>query len=110
MPKKYKITGYCHILTVNGTNMTKLTEKLFEDFEKSYNQKVRQETKRFKKYAHELIIKSDKTSLDIFWIADESIDNTDDLLPPKEIAKEIKDNLKSAMDYVDKLIESLGKK
>lgn len=100
-------------LRTNIPNIRKgnqLTEKLFLDFEKCYSQKIRQKTERFRKYTYDEIIKREKTSLDIFWINDESLDNMEDLPPPKEIAKEIKNNLESALNSINELINSIDKK
>jgi len=84
-----------------------------EDFIKCYNPKnrhERKETEQFKPYPYEELIKRDKVSLDIFWLKDESLEDTENLPPPDVIAQEIADNLESALDSVNELIVSLGKK
>jgi len=84
-----------------------------EDFIKCFNPKNRHERKeseRFKAYSYDELIKRDKVSLDIFWLKDESLEDIENLPPPDVIAQEIADNLESALDSVNELIVSLGKK
>jgi len=84
-----------------------------EDFIKCFNPENRQERKeseRFKAYSYDELIKRDKVSLDIFWLKDESLEDIENLPPPDVIAQEIADNLESALDSVNELIVSLGKK
>jgi type I restriction enzyme M protein len=84
-----------------------------DDFVKCYNVKNKQnrkETEQFHAYSYDDLIKRDKTSLDIFWLKDESLEDTDNLPPPEIIAQEIADNLETALDSINELIVSLGKK
>ncbi|MDE2590886.1 MAG: SAM-dependent DNA methyltransferase, partial [Patescibacteria group bacterium] len=64
----------------------------------------------FKAFSYDELIKRDKNSLDIFWLKDESLEDTENLPPPEIIAQEIADNLQSALDSVNELIVGLGKK
>ncbi|HEX2557243.1 MAG TPA: hypothetical protein VHK86_02880 [Nitrososphaera sp.] len=43
-------------------------------------------------------MKHDKVSLDIFWIKDESLEDSENLPPPDVIAKEIVENLEAALE------------
>jgi len=84
-----------------------------DDFVKCYNTKNRldrKESERFKAFTYDELIKRDKISLDIFWLKDESMEDTENLPPPEIIAQEIADNLESALDSIKELIVSLGKK
>jgi len=84
-----------------------------DDFVKCYNVKNRldrKETERFKAFSFDDLIKRDKVSLDIFWLKDESLEDIENLPPPEEIAEDIADNLESALESVNELIVSLGKK
>jgi len=90
-----------------------LTRADLDDFVKCYNTKnilKRKETEQFHAYSYEDLIKRDKLSLDIFWLKDDSLEDIENLPPPDEIAQEIADNLESALDSVNELIISLGKK
>lgn len=84
-----------------------------DDFVKCYNptnRLKRKETERFHVFTYDELIKRDKVSLDIFWLKDESLEDTENLPPPEIIAQEIADNLQSALDSINELIVSLGKK
>ncbi len=90
-----------------------MTRADLDDFVKCYNPKNRQdrkETELFHAYSYDDLIKRDKVSLDIFWLKDESLEDTENLPPPKVIAQEIADNLEAALDSINELIVSLGKK
>ena len=91
----------------------KMTRTDLDDFVKCYNSEnitKRKEIDRFKSYSYDDIIKRDKTSLDIFWLKDESLDDLENLPEPEILADEISDNLKSALDSVAELIEDLKSK
>jgi len=84
-----------------------------QEFIKCYNPEnkiERKETERFKAFTYEELIKRDRVSLDILWLKDESLEDTENLPPPDVIAQEIADNLESALDSVNELIVSLEKK
>lgn len=68
----------------------------------------REETERFKKFSYDEIIARDKASLDIFWLRDESLENTDNLPAPDVIAAEIVEDLRAALDEFEALAESLA--
>ena len=90
-----------------------ISREHLDDFVKCYNPKnrlKRKETKRFKVFPYEEIIKRDKASLDIFWLNDKSLQDAENLRPPEEIAEEITNNLQSALKSADKLILNLGRK
>jgi len=96
------------------TKKTKQMEREdLEDFIKCYNSKNilnRKETEQFKAFSYDELMKRDKVSLDIFWLKDESMEDTENLPPPKEIAAEIADNLQSALDSINELMVNLEKK
>jgi type I restriction enzyme M protein len=90
-----------------------MTREDLDDFVKCYNVKNRlnrKETDRFKAFSYDELIKRDKVSLDIFWLKDESLEDTENLPPPEVIAQEIADNLETALNSINELIVSLGKK
>ena len=72
-----------------------------EDFIKCYNPKnrhQREETECFKKFSYEALIARDKTSLDIFWLKDDSLEDMDNLPEPVIIAADIIENLEATLD------------
>ena len=62
-----------------------------------YNRFNRVETDRFKSFAYEDLLKRDKLNLDIFWLKDESLEDSANLPPPDVIAAEIVEDLQAAL-------------
>ncbi len=80
------------------------------DFIKCYhaeNRHARKETERFKPFLHEELLQRDKVSLDIFWLKDESLEDSENLPEPKILAQEIMDNLESALEQFSGITEEL---
>jgi type I restriction enzyme M protein len=87
-----------------------LTRPDLDDFVQSYNPQSRHErteTERFKPFSYEELIARDKASLDIFWLRDESLEDTENLSPPEVIAAEIVDDLETALAQFSEIAVSL---
>lgn len=65
------------------------------------------ESERFRRFTHEELAARDKVSLDIFWLRDEGLEDTDDLPAPGIIAAEIVEDLQSALAEFAELAERL---
>jgi type I restriction enzyme M protein len=50
----------------------------------------------------------DKVNLDIFWLRDESLEETANLPKPDLLAEEIVEDLESALDQFRAIVEDLG--
>jgi type I restriction enzyme M protein len=90
-----------------------LTEKDLEDFIKCYNPEnrhERKETDNFKKFTYEELLKRDNTSLDIFWLKDESLEDLENLPEPSIILSEIIENLQNAVEQFQELELNLNGK
>jgi type I restriction enzyme M protein len=59
---------------------------------------TRTESKRFRRFAYDELVKRDKINLDIFWLRDASVDDPDSLPPPDEVAAEIVEDLETALE------------
>lgn len=84
-----------------------------KDFIKCYspaNIHKRKETERFKKYTYDEIIARDKTSLDIFWLKDDSLSDLDNLPDPDVLALEIIKNLEAGLNSFRKIAERIKTK
>jgi type I restriction enzyme M protein len=82
-----------------------------DDFVASYNPKRREdrvETERFKPFSYDELVARDKASLDIFWLRDESLEDTDNLPAPDVIAAEIVEDLQAALDQFSEIASSLS--
>jgi type I restriction enzyme M protein len=80
------------------------------DFIKCYNPDNRfdrKETERFKVFSYDELLRRDKIGLDIFWLKDDSLEDSEDLPAPEVIAKEIAENLESALDQFSSIQEEL---
>jgi len=82
-----------------------------DDFVAQYNpnnRHEREETERFMPFTYEQVMSRDKASLDIFWLRDESLEDTDNLPPPEVIAAEIVEDLQAALTEFASVAESLS--
>jgi type I restriction enzyme M protein len=62
---------------------------------------------RWRYYTYDEILKRDKLSLDLFWIKDQSLTDTDALPTPDIIANEIADELETALDLFTRIAKRL---
>lgn len=53
---------------------------------------------RWRSYNYDELIGRDKASLDIFWLKDDALADSDNLPPPEVIAQEIVDDLEAALE------------
>ncbi len=74
------------------------------------NRHQRQESERFHSFSYDELLKRDKLSLDLFWLRDESLEDTDKLPPPAEIAASIVEDLQNALEQFMAIAEDLGGK
>jgi len=88
-----------------------LANKDLEDFKSVYQSgkfAKRKETDRFKKFTYAEIVARDKANLDIFWLKDESLEDTENLPAPAILAAEIVDSLESALEEFRAVEEALA--
>jgi type I restriction enzyme M protein len=84
-----------------------------KDFVKCYNPKDvhdRQESERFKQFRYDDLVKRDKANLDIFWLKDESLEESENLPPPETIAMEIAEDLEAALTQFVSIYQDLESK
>lgn len=70
----------------------------FVDCYRSGQMDQRQESDRFKAFKYDDLMQRDKVSLDIFWLKDDSLEDTENLPQPEVIAAEIVENLEAALE------------
>ncbi len=63
---------------------------------------------RWRAYGYEELIERDKVSLDIFWLKDESLEDSDNLPSPDLIAAEIVEDLRAALEQFEEIEADLG--
>jgi len=65
---------------------------------------------RWRSFDYEEILKRDKLSLDLFWIKDKSLTDTDSLPAPDILAQELADDLETALEQFTKIAAKLARK
>jgi type I restriction enzyme M protein len=78
-----------------------LKREHLDDFVACYNpgnRHQRQEAERFRAFSYDDLLKRDKVNLDIFWLKDESLEDSANLPDPDVIAAEIVEDLQAALD------------
>ncbi len=83
------------------------------DFIKCYNPKNRsdrKETERFRAFPYDVLIQRDKCNLDIFWLKDEGLEGFENLPDPDVLARDIAENLESALEQFSSICEDLEEK
>lgn len=88
------------------------------DFIKCYNPTNRHDRKetwsdlnpegRWRKFSYEEILERDKTSLDIFWLKDESLADLDNLPDPDILANEIIENIEAGLESFKAIMATLN--
>jgi len=96
-----------------------MTDADLEDFIRCFNPENRYQRRgtwaednpdgRWRKFSVQEILERDKTSLDIFWIKDKSLADLDNLPEPDVLAADIIDNLQSALEGFQELMQQLEK-
>lgn len=71
------------------------------------NRHERKETERFKVFTYEELMQRDKVNLDILWLKDESLEDSANLPAPGILAREIADNLESALAQFSSIYQDL---
>jgi type I restriction enzyme M protein len=77
-----------------------LANKDLDDFKAVYQPGAfakRKETERFKKFTYAEIVARDKANLDILWLKDDSLEDSDNLPAPALLAAEIVESLEAAL-------------
>jgi type I restriction enzyme M protein len=81
-----------------------------DDFAACYNPENRFErnpSERFHSFDYEELLKRDKVNLDIFWLKDESLEDSANLPDPDIIAAEIAEDLEAALDQFSRIASDL---
>ncbi|HAU31011.1 MAG TPA: DNA methyltransferase [Desulfotomaculum sp.] len=87
-----------------------LADQDLEGFIKCYNPEnrhERQETERFKVFTYEELMQRDKVSLDIFWLKDDSLEDSENLPDPNVLVQEIIENLEAALEQFSSMLTAL---
>ena len=64
-------------------------------------------SERFKRFTYDESTERDKVSLDLIWLRDESLEDSDNLPLPDVLAQEIAEDLEAALSEFAQIAESL---
>jgi type I restriction enzyme M protein len=81
-----------------------------KDFIECYNPENRYdrtETKQFRAFDYNELMQRDKVSLDIFWLKDESLEDSENLPDPDVLARDISENLETALEQFSTIYQEL---
>lgn len=93
--------------TLKTNPLTRADLDGFVDCYKPGARHKRVESERFRRFGYDELVARDKVSLDIFWLRDESLEDTENLPAPGVIAAEIVEDLEAALAEFTELAESL---
>ena len=62
---------------------------------------------RWRSFTYDEIIKRDKANLDIFWLKDDSLEDSENLPAPEVLAQEIADDLQTALEQFSNIASAL---
>ena len=82
-----------------------------DDFVACYNpanRLDREESERFHRFPYDELVKRDKASLDIFWLRDESMEDSATLPTPDAILDEMLEDLRAALEQLEEIAGDLG--
>jgi type I restriction enzyme M protein len=81
-----------------------------EDFIRAYklgNWQERVASERFRPFSYDELLQRDKLSLDLMWLRDESLEDSDNLPPPDVLAQEIAEDLEAALAEFAQIADNL---
>ena len=88
-----------------------LTRGHLDDFVSCYradDRTQRVESERFHRFTYDELTQRDKANLDIFWLRDDSLEDSENLPPPDVIAEEIMEDLRAALEQLEEIAADLG--
>ena len=88
-----------------------LTRAHLDDFVSCYradDRTQRAASEGFRRFSYDELTQRDKANLDIFWLRDESLEDSENLPPPDQIAAEIMEDLRAALEQLEEIAGNLG--
>ena len=88
-----------------------LKDENLQEFVACYNRAnrfERAETDRFRGFTYDELVKRDKANLDIFWLKDDSLEESANLPAPDVIAREIVEDLQAALEQFAAIADEIG--
>jgi type I restriction enzyme M protein len=63
---------------------------------------------RWRRFTYDELVARDKVSLDVFWLKDDSLSDSDDLPEPDVIAREMVEDLETALEELAEIARDLA--
>ena len=82
-------------------------DEFVESYQPGRPRSERAESERFKSFTYEELLARDKANLDLLWLKDDSLTDAADLPAPEVLAREIIEELESALEEFTAIAESL---
>lgn len=95
-----KVWNYAHVLKNAGVGYGDYVEQITYGAKKAGCKPAlhtRKETERFRKFTYAEIVARDKANLDILWLKDDSLEDSENLPAPALLAAEIVESLEAAL-------------
>ena len=101
--------------SVRQATKTTLSKEYFADFIQAYGDDAKGKTPRtdtggtgrWRSFSREWIRKEKGDSLDISWLKDESLEESDELPPPIDLIQEISEAMNMAIEEIDSIVKEL---
>ena len=77
-------------------------------FERQHTWSAENPNGRWRAYRYDELAARDKVNLDIFWLRDESLEDSANLPDPDVLAQELVDDLKAALEQFNNVYEGLS--
>jgi type I restriction enzyme M protein len=94
-----------------------MTRADLDEFVECYRPGARQDRKptwsaenlegRWRAYTYEELLERDKLSLDLFWLRDESLEDSANLPEPHVLAEEIAEDLRASLEQIESILADL---
>ncbi|NWF76961.1 MAG: SAM-dependent DNA methyltransferase [Nitrospirae bacterium] len=65
---------------------------------------------RWRSFMYDEIVQRDKVNLDIFWLKDKSLEDSENLPEPDELARDLAENLEAALEQFKEIYEDIERK
>ena len=68
---------------------------------------LREESERFRRFTYDELTQRNKANLDIFWLRDDSLEDSENLPPSDQIAEKIIEDLRAALEQLEEIAGDL---
>ncbi len=103
----YDLRTNQHFTQKTNTLQRRHLDEFVELYKAGRSRSERVESERFKAFSYEDLLSRDKANLDLLWLKDDSLQDAADLPAPDVLAREIIEELESALEEFNAIVASL---